>query len=60
MNSRIRTLLSNFNLEERHWNYIKTTKNFFDIDYSKIREIKKNQKEKVFNFIEVALLKETE
>lgn len=60
MNSRIKTLLSNFNLEERHWNYIKTTKNFFNIDYSKIREIKKYQKEKVFNFIEEALLKEKE
>ena len=55
MNSRISTLLRKFRLEDRHWNSIKTNKNYFDINYSHIPIIIEEEKEKSITFLKSML-----
>jgi len=55
MNSRIDTLLSKFNLENRHWDYVKEHKNFSDMDYSHVDEILKEERKKSFDYLRNAL-----
>jgi len=55
MNSRIDTLLSKFNLENRHWGYVKEHKNFNDIDYSHVDEIINEERKKSFDYLRNAL-----
>ena len=55
MNSRIDTLISKFNLENRHWDYVKEHKNFNEIDYSHVDEIINEERNKSFDYLKNAL-----
>lgn len=61
MNSRIDTLLSKFNLVNRHWDYVKEHKNFNEIDYSHVDEIINDESKKSYEYLRNALgIKEEE
>ncbi|MCF8009644.1 MAG: polysaccharide pyruvyl transferase family protein [Halanaerobiales bacterium] len=55
INSRIDTLLSKFNFEERHWSHISLNKNYFDIDYFHVDSILKQEREKSLIYLKKAL-----
>jgi hypothetical protein len=51
MNSRMDTLLSKFQLECRKWENISNTKKYFEIEYSHIPKILKDERNKALNFL---------
>lgn len=55
MNSRIDTLLSNFKFENRHWDYIKDSNFYFDIDYGHVQAILDFERKKSLNYLTNAL-----
>lgn len=55
MNSRLDTLLSKFEFEERKYSIIKTSTNIMDIDYSHVPEILEYERTKALDFLKNAL-----
>lgn len=55
MNSRIETLLRTFKLESRSANNIKTNSQIFDVDYSHVVPILKEERRKAIGYLENAL-----
>lgn len=55
MNSRIDTLLYKFQLEERKWENIKRTNNYYDVDFSNIPKILEVERKKANSYLKKAL-----
>lgn len=55
MNSRITTLLSKFNYENRHINEIKNSNNLFDIEFTHVENIVEEERNNAFRFLNKAL-----
>lgn len=55
MGSRIDTILSKFNLEDRKWENITSSSDSFNIDFSSVDEILVEEREKVYKYLEKGL-----
>lgn len=55
MNSRIETLLATFRLDERKWQQIKATKNYFEVDFAHVSPILQAERTKSVEYLKNAL-----
>lgn len=54
MNSRIDTLLSKFNLEDRKWENIRVIPNIYDIDYTHVIKILETERNNAYDYLKSA------